>query len=113
MTVWTGGGVVAAGTGIFAHTSHSGPNCRRNSSENDRNKTGTGKTMTVPMYGNDARQQVPQVTRQPTMIHPIQRAIMNRMKRMNGAGSSKISCRIARAASTGEQRRVYMTGGMK
>src|SRR5215471_14954318 len=111
--VWAGGGVVAAGVGIFAHTSHSGPNCRRNSSENDRNKTGTGKTITVPMYGNDARQQVAQVTRQPTMIHAIQSAIMNRMKRMNGAGSSKISCRTTRTASTAEQRRAYMTGGMK
>jgi hypothetical protein len=69
--------------------------------------------MTVPMYGKDARQQVAQVTKQPSTIHPIQRAIMNRMKRMNGVGSSKISFRIARAASMGEQRRVYMIGGMK
>jgi hypothetical protein len=47
------------------------------------------------------------------MIHPIQSASMNRMKRMNGTGSSRISRRVARAASLGEQRRVYMTGGIK
>ena len=113
MTACTGGADVADGTGIVAHTSHAGPNWRRKNRENDRKKTGTGKTMTVPIYGKDARQQVAQVTKQPSTIHPIQRAIMNRMKRMNGAGSSKISCRTDLAASTGEQRRVYMTGGMK
>ena len=31
------------------HTSYSGPNCRRNNSENERSKTKTGSKITVPM----------------------------------------------------------------
>src|SRR2546429_544422 len=47
--VCTGGGVVAAGIGIFPHTSQSGPNWRRKRSEKQRKKTGIGSTITVPM----------------------------------------------------------------
>jgi hypothetical protein len=58
-------------------------------------------------------QQVRQVMRHPTMTHPNQSAIMNKMKRMKAVGSSRTNCIMARAASMGEQRRAYINGGMK
>ena len=44
-----------------SHTSYSGPNCRRNRSENPYSVTGIGKRTTEATYGIAAMQQVIQV----------------------------------------------------
>src|SRR5437867_4353469 len=67
---YTGGRAAVAGDKIgknsggtkVAHTSYSGPNWRRNKSENERSNTNTGSKITVLIYGIAAMQQVAQVT---------------------------------------------------
>jgi hypothetical protein len=59
------------------HTSYSGPNCRRNNSENERSNTNTGSKITVPTYGMATMQQVAQAATHPTIALANAKTIQN------------------------------------
>ncbi len=81
------------------HTSYSGPNWRRNKSENERSKTKTGNKITVPIYGIAAIQQVAQVTRHPTIAEASARTIRNKQYKRISPGFAAISLVTVRNAS--------------
>src|SRR5215467_374727 len=96
-----------------AHTSYSGPNCRRNKSENERNNTKTGSKITVPTYGIAAMQHVAHVTTHPTITLASARTIRNRQYSTISPGCLVISDVAARNASYARHRRRYITGTIK
>ena len=75
----------------LAHTSYSGPNCRRNKSENERNKTKIGSKITVPTYGIAAMQHVAHVTTQPTIALATATTIRNKQYSTISPGCLAIS----------------------
>src|SRR6266404_4910876 len=96
-----------------AHTSYSGPNWRRNKSENERSKTKTGNKITVPIYGIAAMQQVAQVTRHPTTAEASARTIKNKQYKRISPGFAAISLVTVRNASQARQRRRYISAVIK
>ena len=97
----------------LAHTSYSGPNCRRNTSENERNKTKTGSKITVPTYGIAAMQQVAHAITHPTITLARARTIRNKQYSTISPGRLAISDVAARNASYARHRRRYITGTIK
>ena len=98
-----------------AHASYSGPNWRRNKSENERSKTKTGSKITVPIYGIAAMQQVAQVTRHATIAVASARTIKNKQYKRISPGFAAISVEhLARAPSSGAATSGrYITGVIK
>src|SRR6266446_8381441 len=96
-----------------AHTSYSGPNWRRNKSENERSKTKTGSKITVPIYGIAAIQQVAQVTRHATIAVASARTIKNKQYKRISPGCAAISLVTVRNASLARHRRRYITSVIK
>src|SRR6266404_1926227 len=96
-----------------AHTSYSGPNWRRNKSENERSKTKTGSKITVPIYGIAAIQQVAQVTRHATIAVASARTIKNKQYKRISPGFAAISLVTVRNASQARQRRRYISAVIK
>jgi len=80
----------------LAHTSYSGPNCRRNKSENERNKTKIGSKITVPTYGIAAMQHVAHVTTHPTITLATATTIRNKQYSTISPGCLAISDVAAR-----------------